>query len=83
MNGYNKVINAIYEYVNAENPDEVKHRIDKVLDFNIRLRHSYVDNDKPQSVSDVNKEILRIAELKDLHVSYVPIDGKVVGLRHD
>ena len=83
MNGYNKVINAIYEYVNADSPDEVKRRIENVLDFNINLRHSYVDNDKPMSVQDVNMEILRMAELKDLRVCYVPINNKLVGLRHD
>ena len=81
MNGYNKVINAIYEYVNADSPDEVKRRIENVLDFNINLRHSYVDNDKPMSVQDVNMEILRMAELKDLRVSYVPINNKLVGFK--
>ena len=81
MNGYNKVINAIYEYVTADSPDEVKRRIENVLDFNINLRHSYVDNDKPMSVQDVNMEILRMAELKDLRVSYVPIGDKLVGFK--
>ena len=83
MNGYNKVISAIYEYVNAVDPDDVKKRIDKVLDFNIRLRHSYVDNDKKMSVQDVNMEILHVAEQSGLRVKYIPIGDKIVELKND
>jgi len=84
MNGYNKAINGIYNYLyDAENPMESKQRLDKMVNFIIDLRHSYVDNDKPMSTYDVNMEILRQAELKSLKVCFVPIDGKVVGLKND
>jgi len=69
----NKAINAIYEYVNADEPDECKRRLDAMVDFIIRLRHSYVDNDKPVSACDVNMEILRIAELEGLRVKTVEV----------
>ena len=69
----NKVINAIYEYVNADEPDECKRRLDNMVDFIIRLRHSYIDNDKPVSAFDVNMEILRAAELAGLRVEYVEV----------
>jgi len=65
-NDYGKFVDAVYSYVTVDDPDETKRRINNVLDFVIRLRHSYVDNDKCVSVSDVNAEILRVAELCDL-----------------
>ena len=81
LNKYNKAINAIYEYVYAADPDECKKRIENILDFNIRLRHSYVDNDKqiPVSNYDINMKILQAANLAELLV--VDIDGRVVDLK--
>ena len=69
-----KPIDAIYEYLyEAGDPDESKRRLDGILDFVIRLRHSYVDNDKPKSAMDVNSEILEIAEREGLRVERVEL----------
>ena len=65
-------------YVNAaDDPDECKKRLDNMLDFIIRLRHSFVDADKPKPVSkhELNMEILRRAELNELRVGYVELEG--------
>lgn len=71
-----KVIDAIYEYLyDTTDPDDCKVRLDRVLEFVIRLRHSFVDNDKPMSAVGVNKEILRIAELEGLRIGFVKIAG--------
>ena len=72
----NEAINAIYRYVNdADDPDECKVRLDNMLDFVIRLRHSFVDNDKPKPTSnyDINMEIFRRAELNELKIGFVEL----------
>ena len=69
-----KPIDAIYEYLyEAVDPDESKKRLDNILDFVIRLRHSFVDNDKPVSAMDVNREILEIARREGLRVERVEL----------
>lgn len=75
MNKFNKAINAIYDYVYDDDPDECKKRIEHILDFNIRLRHSYVDNDKPKSNVEIKvEEILRCADLAGLRADYVSLE---------
>jgi len=81
MNKFNKAVNAIYDYVYAVDPDECKTRIEQMLNFNIRLRHSFVDNDKPSTNFDVNMEILRLADVGELKVSEVQIGDRVVDLK--
>lgn len=74
----NKAINAVYEYVNeAVDPDECKRRLDLMVDFIIRLRHSYVDMDKPMSDHDVNMELLRVAETEGLRVAFVDLEEQM------
>ena len=70
------MINAIYSYIDESDPDKCKQCIDKALEFIIRLRHSYVDNDKPKPVSnyDINQEIIRQADLAGLRVGYVSLE---------
>lgn len=69
-----KAIDAIYEYLyDVEDPDECKRRLDNVLEFVVSLHHSFVDNDKPKSAVDVNRDILRIAENEGLRVSYIDV----------
>lgn len=79
MNKFNKVVNSVYEYIDADDPDDCKKHLENVLEFVIRLRHSYVDNDKPMSSQDVNIMILRKALEADLKV--VNIDGRKVIMR--
>ena len=70
-----KVIDAVYNYLyDVTNPDDCKKRLDNVLDFVIRLRHSFVDNDKQRSTNDdINKQILQEAEQKGLTVKHVEL----------
>lgn len=69
------VIDSVYEYLyDAPNPDDCKKRLDKVLEFVIRLRHTFVDNHKQQTVQDVNKEIMDIAALEGLYLSWVELE---------
>jgi len=74
MNNFNDVVDNVYNYlVSCDDPDKCKERIDKVLEFVIRLRHSYVDNDKPKSSMEINDEILEIAKRSGLRVGYVEL----------
>jgi len=75
------MINSIYGYIDADDPDTVKSHLDAVVDFVIRLRHSYVDNDKPMSTCDLNTAILRSAELDGLRVGVVRIGDKTVDIQ--
>lgn len=83
MNKFQKAVNAIYDYVYDVDPVECKNRIDKMLEFAIGLRHSFVDNDKKKPVSnyDVNMAIFHKANLSDLRVGYVRIGDKHVDLK--
>lgn len=75
MNEYGSMANCIYSYLNAsDDPDECLRRLDCVLNFVIRLRHSYVDNDKPMSSQEVNMDIVHQAELVGLKVKYVELE---------
>ena len=69
------MLNSIYSYVNeASDPAECKKCLDKVLDFAIRLRQSYVDNDKPVTSNELNEKILRQADMIGLRVGYVALE---------
>ena len=72
-NKYQMMVNSIYDYICDDDKAECKQRLDSVVDFVVRLRHSYIDNDKPKSSMDVNREILDIALKSGLRVSHVEL----------
>jgi len=77
-----KVKNVIYEYLNEpDDAEECLKRLDELVVFVIEMRHSYVDCDKPRSMSrvDVDMMILRKAVAADLSV--VDLDGKQIIFR--
>ena len=83
MCDFNRFIDGAYGYLlDVDDPDECKKRLDDMVDFMVRLRHSFVDNDKQRPVSskhELNMEILHRATLNDLSV--VDIDGKRIIMR--
>lgn len=69
------MVDAVYGYVcDHSDPDECKRRLDKTVDFVIRLRHSYVDNDRPKTNQEVNQEIYDIAVKSGLGIGYVKLE---------
>ena len=79
---FDEMVNAVYSYVNeADSSDECLNCLNNALEFMIRLRHSYVDNDKPKTNLEINEELLKRADLVGLRVGYVRIGDRLVDVK--
>jgi len=59
---FREMVNDVYDFLNCEDVDEQRERLDACIDFMVRLHQSWVDNDKPKVDVDnwrINEHLVR------------------------